>query len=201
MTFYNKVKWILGILMVFVLIVSTNLIDRNNFARVNDSVATLYDDRLVANHLIYEMSKAVQEKEVAVALSDSVFFAQQNRQVNEAIDGFITRFERTKLTMDETRTFDQLKGNLKFLKNSENAFRQSNFEEKDPIQKSISLVKQNLDELSEIQLSEGVKQMSISQRAMDTVELFTQIEIYLLIFLAIVIQIIVMYNPKKKTED
>ncbi|PKP42222.1 MAG: chemotaxis protein, partial [Bacteroidetes bacterium HGW-Bacteroidetes-12] len=45
----------------------------------------------------------------------------------------------------------------------------------------------------------GSRQMSISKRALDTVELFTQIEIYVLVFLAIVIQIIVMYKPKEKS--
>jgi hypothetical protein len=32
------------------------------------------------------------------------------------------------------------------------------------------------------------------------VELFTQLEIYILIFLAIVIQVIVIYNPKEEDE-
>ncbi|MBN2867557.1 MAG: chemotaxis protein, partial [Flavobacteriaceae bacterium] len=64
--------------------------------------------------------------------------------------------------------------------------------------KHISKIKKNLEDLSKIQLLEGSKQMSISKKAIDSVELFTQIEIYLLIFLAIVIQIIVMYNPKKE---
>jgi hypothetical protein len=64
--------------------------------------------------------------------------------------------------------------------------------------KQIAKIKKNLDDLSKIQLLEGSKQMSISKKAIDSVELFTQIEIYLLIFLAIVIQIIVMYNPKKE---
>lgn len=41
--------------------------------------------------------------------------------------------------------------------------------------------------------------MSISKQALDTVELFTQIEIYILVLLAIIIQIIVMYNPKAKS--
>ena len=63
MGFYNKLKWILGILMVFVLIIATNLIDKNNFVRVRDSVVTIYEDRLVANDLIFEMLKSVQEKE------------------------------------------------------------------------------------------------------------------------------------------
>lgn len=73
MGFYNKLKWILGILMVFVLIIATNLIDKNNFVRVRDSVVTIYEDRLVANDLIFEMLKSVQEKELAVAISDSTF--------------------------------------------------------------------------------------------------------------------------------
>jgi hypothetical protein len=73
MTFYNKIKWVLGILMVFVLIVATNLIDRSNFIQVRDSVVTIYEDRLIANDLIFEISKLVQEKEIAVALSDSIF--------------------------------------------------------------------------------------------------------------------------------
>lgn len=73
MTFFNKIKWVLSILMVFVLIVTTNLIDRNNFIRVKDSVVTIYEDRLIAKDLIFEMSKAVQEKEVAVAASDTTF--------------------------------------------------------------------------------------------------------------------------------
>ncbi|MFT6959062.1 MAG: hypothetical protein ACJA17_000150 [Polaribacter sp.] len=31
MTFYNKVKWVLGIFMIFILIIATNLIDKSNF--------------------------------------------------------------------------------------------------------------------------------------------------------------------------
>ncbi len=74
MTFYNKIKWVLGILMVFILILCTNLIDRNNFIRVKNSVVTIYNDRIIASDLIFEMSKLFHEKEIAVILLDSVFF-------------------------------------------------------------------------------------------------------------------------------
>jgi len=57
MRFYNKVKWVLGILIVFILILATNLIDRNNFIRVKDSVVTIYEDRLIASDLVFEMFK------------------------------------------------------------------------------------------------------------------------------------------------
>lgn len=199
MTFYGKIKWVLGILMVFVLIVTTNLIDRNNFVRVKDSVVTIYEDRLIANDLIFEMSQSVQKKEVALASSDSTFFAQKNNKVNDGMKGFIARFEETKLTDEESKVFADLKQNLETLRDSESAYVASGFMTKDDLEQEISKVKTNLYDLSKIQLREGSRQMNISKRAIDTVELFTQIEIYLLVFMAIVIQIIVMYRPKNKS--
>lgn len=196
MTFYNKVKWVLGILMIFILILATNLIDKNNFVRVKDSVVAIYEDRLIANDLIYEISNSIQEKEIAVAVSDSVFFLDRNKQVSKDIQGFVYRFEQTKLTTKERQVFNDFKKNLESLRNFETAFIQSKFVQNTALVKRISEVKDNLYDLSKIQLDEGKKQMSISEKAISSVELFTQIEIYVLIFLAILIQIIVIYKPK-----
>jgi len=196
MTFYNKVKWVLGILMIFILILATNLIDKNNFVRVKDSVVAIYEDRLIANDLIYEISNSIQEKEIAVAVSDSVFFLDRNKQVIKDIHGFVYRFEQTKLTTKERQVFNDFKKNLESLRNFETAFIQSKFVQNTALVKRISEVKDNLYDLSKIQLDEGKKQMSISEKAISSVELFTQIEIYILIFLAILIQIIVIYKPK-----
>lgn len=199
MTFFNKIKWILGILMVFVLIVTTNLIDRNNFIRVKDSVVSIYEDRLVAKNLILDISNSIHKKEIAVALTDSVFFENSNNGENKNIQNLISKFETTKLTKEESETFSDLKENLNQLNKTESEFVKSSYTSKDDMFKQISKIKKNLEDLSKIQLLEGSKQMSISKKAIDSVELFTQIEIYLLIFLAIVIQIIVMYNPKKES--
>lgn len=196
MAFFNKVKWILGILMVFVLIIATNLIDRNNFLRVKDSVITIYEDRLVAKDLIFDIYSSVQEKELAVATSDSVFFYERNDQVNNHIQSLVSRFEKTKLTVEEARLLQDFKSNLESLSTSETAFIQSKFTQKATLNNQISNVKENLYDLSEIQLNEGKRQMFISKKAIDSVELFTQLEIYILIFLAIIIQIIVIYKPK-----
>ena len=198
MDFYNKLKWVLGILMVFVIIVSTNLIDRNNFIRVKDSVVTIYEDRLIATDLIFEMSEAIHTKELAIALEDSIYYTKQNKEANQEVGELISRYELTRLTGNETKIFKELKNNFETLKTLELTYVESSFKQKDLLNQHISELKQNLSELSKIQINEGRKQMSISKKAIDTVELFTQIEIYLLVFLAIIIQIIVMYNPKKK---
>jgi hypothetical protein len=50
--------------MIFILIITTNLIDKSNFTRVKDSVVAIYEDRLIANDLIFEISNSIGQKEV-----------------------------------------------------------------------------------------------------------------------------------------
>ncbi|WP_191859467.1 MCP four helix bundle domain-containing protein [Hanstruepera ponticola] len=198
MAFYNKAKWVLGILIVFVLIVATNLIDRNNFIRVKDSVTTIYEDRLIAKDIIFDMSKLIHEKEVAIVSTDSVFFNSSNKVVNNSLQELLLKFEQTKLTKEENQIFSNLKEDVLVLKGLEDNYLQDNRTNKSKYLNQIKVVKGDLNDLSDIQIDEGKRQMFISKKAIDTVELFTQIEIYLLIFLAIVIQIIIMYKPKEK---
>lgn len=198
MNFYDKVKWILGILMVFVLIITTNLLDRNNFIRVKDSVVSIYEDRLIANDLIFEITNSIKQKEIAIVTSNADFFKLTNESENKNIEFSIERYEKTKLTSEERLVFDQFKANIDKLKIKESQFVQNGMDDKSNLLKLLFEIDENLHDLNKIQLNEGRRQMSISQKAIDTVELFTQIEIYLLVFLAIVVQVIVMYNPKKE---
>jgi len=198
MAFLNKAKWVLGILIVFVLILSTNIIDRENFLRVKAAIITIYEDRLIANDLLFEMLESVQDKEIAAATVDSVFFLEKNPLINKDIKVFVSKFQQTKLTSEEETIFEKLKDNIEKLKITEVAFVESKFSEKTALLNQISKVKKNLHALSKIQLNEGGRQMSISKNAMETMELFTTIEINILIFLAILIQIVVIYNPNKK---
>ena len=125
--------------MIFILIIATNLIDKNNFIRVKDSVVAIYEDRLIANDLIFEISNSIREKEVALAISDSVFFSNRNKIINENIQFNVLRFEETKLTIDEGKIFKNFKKNLELLTNSESAFIHSKFVNKVPLFKNISV--------------------------------------------------------------
>lgn len=198
MTFFSKLKWVLGILVVFLLIITTNLIDRNNFVRVKESVETIYEDRLVAKNLIYEMMSSVHQKEIALVKKDSIFYKLENSKIDAKIDNLILKFESTKLTNSESGIFDNLKNNLNALFEVEKKLKDSNYTDNSKALSQIQRVKQDLDDLSEIQLDEGSRQLSISKRAIDNVELFTQLEIYVLIIMAIAIQIIIIYKPKNE---
>lgn len=200
MNFLDKVKWILGISVVFFSIIATNLIDRMSFERVKDSVVAIYEDRLVAKDLVFELSLYVQEKEVAKASNDFVFFNKRNKVVNDSIEQLTIKFLRTEMTEREARVFNDLQLNLVKLKGLENSINLEQEVEKGDFKIQLVRIKENLHDLSKIQLIEGKRQVFLSERAMDTVDLFTKLEILVLIILAVLVQIIVIYRPKQSRD-
>lgn len=183
--------------MVFAIILSTNLIDRDNFNKLRYSVVTIYEDRVVANDLIFEMSLLIREKEIALAASDSAFFLKRNDKINENIQIFIEKFEQTKLTTKEARIFNNLKDEIKTLERLEIEFINSEFRKNIDLLNSIKAIIINLHDLSKVQLEEGRKQMALSNKTMETIDLFTQVEVIFLIVMAVLVQIIILYKPKQ----
>jgi len=198
MSFFNKIKWVLGVLMVFGIIAATNLIDKNNFVRVKQSVETIYEDRLLAKGYIFEMLKEIHKKEIAVVSGDSSFFKLQNESVNLKLSDLSDRFGKTRLTEKEAEVLADLEKNLEDLMKREKEFIEKDYTEPIILLESLEIIEEDLNILSSIQLEEGKKELRISKKAVENVELFTQIEIYVLIVMAVIIQIIVMYNPRRR---
>lgn len=198
MTIYGKLKWILGILLVFVLVLATNLIDRNNFISVRDSIVTIYEDRLIANDLLFDMAAAIHQKELALASADTSFFKDQNQKVTANIQAILQAYEQTRLTDEERQVFKGLKKDVAALESAEVDFVATGFLRDDLMHKTITAIKGDLLQLSKIQLTEGRRQMLKSNETLDLVELYTRIEIIFLVVLAVLLQVIVLYKPRAK---
>jgi len=198
MNLFNKIRWVTSILLVFLIVLATNLIDRNNFNKLKYSVTTIYEDRIVASDLLFEMLLLVQEKQVAFVSSDSLFFQEKNKKNDREIGGLIERYEKTELTQKEEYIFNDLKDELGKLKNLEKQYVLSESKDYRIPLKRIEQIVGHLHNLSKVQLEEGRHQVSISNRTMDTINLFTQVEIVFLILMAILIQVIVLYKPKRE---
>lgn len=198
MSFYNKLKWVLAIVLVFVLLVTTKIIDSRHFKKVKDSVVTIYEDRLIADDLIFEMSRSLHEKEIAAVVMDTAFFKGLNSDVNKDIEDYITRFEKTKLTSKEKTVFDNFKANFDRLRKTEQAFISNEFSSNESILQDITNIREDLYELTKIQLVEGNRQMSISKEAIESVDFYGKIEIYFLAFIAVLILILVLFKPSVK---
>ncbi|HKK76838.1 MAG TPA: hypothetical protein VJ953_17310 [Saprospiraceae bacterium] len=198
MEIINKIKWALTLLLVFFSILATNLIDKNNFRKIKTSVVTIYEDRIVANDLIFEYLLLTHEKELALAASDQTFFSQRNPEVNQELNRVTEQYEATKLTKDEAISFGALREDLDQLMVMEESINIST--PKEAYRLLLSDIKKNLDKLAQIQLEEGRKQMTMSRNTFKEVESFTRIENYCLIALAILIPIIIFGStrPLKK---
>jgi len=197
MTIFSKVKWIASILLVFFIVLITNLIDRGNFKRLRNSVTAIYEDRIVASDILFELSILLQKKEIAVISSDRLYFQKENGKANQDIEGLIEKYGQTKLTKNEREMYQHLKEELSDLKSLEMNYNSSDAKAKASLLKSIDKIDRYLHDLSKIQLGEARRQMFISDDAMDVINLFTQAEIVFLIIMAILVQIIVLYKPKE----
>lgn len=194
---FNKIKWVLAVLLVFFLILATNFIDKNNFNRVKDSIVNIYEDRLLAKGILFDMSMLVNEKYLAVRTQDDSFTVAQNNKLNAQINKLVNDFKTTKLIPKEKEIFDELSLNIEEV----NALEKDSLVYNEVIAEKLDEVKYNLVQLSKIQLEEGKRQMFLGKKAIDSVELLSQIEVYCLIFLAVIIQIIVLSGFKKKKKS
>ncbi|WP_397300302.1 MCP four helix bundle domain-containing protein [Nonlabens ulvanivorans] len=195
----NKIKWSVGLFLVIGLILATNFIDRNNFKRVQDSVSTIYEDRLVAKDLIYDIQLEIHEKELLIALNNTTAYLSQKNKAQDELNDSMTQFSTTKLTLEEEKVFNNLQTELAALFTLENAtdFTAVNGQDNSRLQQQLDLINETLLKLSDIQIKEGNRQMHIGKKAMASMELLTQMEVWIMIVLGVIIQVIILYNPKK----
>jgi hypothetical protein len=192
MTLFHRIKWVMSILLVFVLIVATNLIDRDNFRRIKDSIVTIYEDRILAKDLIIEYLGLVHEKEMAVMSGDTDFYKERCGVVNQEFEHLTSRYRETKFTRKETVVFDKFQDDWEEMSKMEASSNVDN----DSYKKLLFDCEDKLHQLAKIQVEESKNQLAIGKKAFSEIELFTQIEIYFLIFLAILVQIFILYRPK-----
>ncbi|MCB0560590.1 MAG: chemotaxis protein [Lewinellaceae bacterium] len=197
MTIFNKIRWVASILLVFFIVLMTNLIDKDNFNKLSYSVTTIYEDRIVASDLLFEMSRIIQKKEIAIISTDTTFPGNGNSESNRELNNLIERYNQTKLTEKEKFVFNQLQDELKTLERKE---QETENVASSALLKSIDKINQHLYDLSKIQLQEGRQQVFISDKAKDNINLFTQVEIIFLIIMAVMIQVIILYKPKQFSE-
>ncbi|MBR9860546.1 chemotaxis protein [bacterium] len=175
----------------------TNLIDKENFDRLSSSVTTMYEDRIVASDLLFEMSKILHEQEIAILTSDSATISTEQKGYQEDLAQLAAKYRETKLTEKESLLFQKVQEEFEFLKQNE---MQNSAAAKEEALKSINKIDDHLYDLSKIQIQEGRRQVFISDKAKDSIELFTQAEIIFLIIIAILIQVIILYKPKDQRE-
>lgn len=191
----KKLKWTAALLIVFLLIIATNLVDRQHFRRVKESVVAIYEDRLVVKDLIFELKLLVDQKKLALLTEDDVFFAQRNEQVNDSISAMIDRFYATQLTAEERdylNSFAEKAQSLPAIEKDLNKDSSGRAE----LTKALASIEADLYVLSKIQLTEGKKQLMKANKSVSAMDYLTGLEVIALVVIGAFVIFIWIYKPK-----
>jgi hypothetical protein len=143
---------------------------------------------------MFELINKIHEKEVAHLKKNSNYFNQKSNGVNTKILALLDECTHNNSSREERKLLSAIEDESTelFLIEKDTLLLYSNTEY---LQK-INGVKQNIGRLAKVQVEKGKSQKLNSREALASSNLFSQIEIYILIAIAIVVQIIVIYPSK-----
>ena len=179
-SFSNHVNIGFALLVVFLLVFATNRIDKRHFETVQDTLTTVYEDRVVAQDYVYKMNNIIHQKQLQLLDSNST---DNQNNLNKEFATLIDVFSTTKLTPKESKIFDGLKQNFEILKNNEN--QDDNQLNQNELLDIINTIKTDLDNLALIQLSESKYKVGIAQKSLDTNNLMSTLEIVFLVLISL----------------
>jgi len=168
---------------VLCLVMLTNIQEQHLVKRINESVTSLYSDRLVVGDYIHQLSNRMEE--LLILLSETSFSPKDVNLELKKINQLNTLYEKTVLTDKENINFNEFKIYIQQITQHVNSMDYANAIE---ISKHA---RQTLETLSSIQLEEGKVKLDEVLRMTSTSTLMSYIEIVILIVIAVLIQILV----------
>ena len=195
MNLSGKLRVGAAFLLVFLLILATNRLDQHHYETVQTKITSVYKDRVLAQHYVYQISGIVHEQVQKVRYEASTDKAEMAR-----LDSLMTVFRGTKLTQEEGRVLERLQRQL----NSLNTISAQLVSEPDAVrlsnQELVDVSKQirsSLDRLSAIQQEESWNLKKAAQISLDRNSFVSRAELLALAIIAVLVQIIIFYRPSK----
>ncbi len=180
----NRLNIGVALVVVFLLVFATNRIDKRHFETVQDVLVTVYNDRIVAQDIVYKMNNIMHERQLL--LLDSNVVGNQNK-LNTEFDALIEMFATTKLTPKEAKTLESLKRNYDSLK--QNLSKNENKDQEALLIENIAVIKIDLNSLSKTQLTESKYKIGVAQKSLNTNNHISTLEIVFLVIIGVVVQL------------
>ncbi len=191
LSFVQRFQAALALLVVFLLIFATNRLDARHFEAVQETINTVYDDRVVAQDYIYQLSNLYHRKALRIATGEDDSVANENAEIAE----LLAKFAQTKLTPQEHEYFERLKQDHKALLKQEEGVPS---QERDAaIAKILISVEKGLNDLASVQIQESRRQTELAQTFFNASNLHSRIEIGFLVVIGLLMQVLVLVRPWK----
>ncbi|WP_190300274.1 MCP four helix bundle domain-containing protein [Rufibacter hautae] len=202
----HKTKAALLLAVVMVLVLAKNTLDNKTVTKLGSSFATVYEDRLLVESYIYQLSGHLYQKKMLV---DNSFYAGNDGKLasglqenNKAIATLLTEFGKTELTHAEARYLAAFNQNHQALQALENQYLQQVGGEaaqpaKQKLDAKFQLATNYLNHLSRIQVAEGKRLNDSTKQMMAGSEVLTQLAFVLVISIGIMIQVLIFASKSK----
>ncbi len=202
LSFEQRIRAGAALVIVFLLILATNMIDKHHFDVVQKNMTSIYEDRLMAKNYIYCISRQLVLKQNVLQTGDLAYAAKVNQIANDSIHSLLDKYSGTKLTEMESRHFNSLGNRIDKLFEHEKKFgKEESVNEELHLMNSTenyySDIFRHLDALSAIQIKEGKRALIFSNQTINSSNLIAKIEIGVLIFIGVLLQLLIFLKPLK----
>lgn len=205
----KKLRAMLIIGGLLLLIYGKNLIERQAFKDISNTFTEVYNDRLVVEGYIFQISEMLFQIQKLVDHCDIGYdyskVVDEIANHEQSILAIVEDFEGTKLTEKENGYLSDFKKiivndlsikNYNLLYSDSSGVNQAQVKLYD---QKITQARKDLDNLSKIQLEEGEKLISKAKVQINRSQIWAQFEVALLIVLIIVMFLLIFRNSEENT--
>ncbi|MBA4241755.1 MAG: hypothetical protein C0448_13595 [Sphingobacteriaceae bacterium] len=205
----HKGKIALLLLIIIFLGIFSSQTYNDNISKIGDSFSEVYSDRIIAQDYIYKMVKILHKVEFVLSqpftddLEKKILFTADDRL---EISLLLENYEHTKLTAKEKVIFNEFKNNILVMIAFEKKYlNEHNYDVRENIFKSqtyyLNQSLNQLDKLSEIQISRVKDLNEKSQKSVSFSTLLNQFDWALLIIIGIAIQMLIFSSKSSKPKQ
>lgn len=186
----EKIRTILGLVMIIILVFMTNRLDKKHFEEVQETIISIHYDRVVAQDYLFQLTNLVQEDHRKV-LKGELNSIDQSGETKALLD----QYAETTLTKRESEVFGRLKDNIDLVSSP------NNIEPGASSEAIFARIDQNLKELAGIQVKESKTLKISAQDSLDSNNLMSNMEMILIILFGIILQFVLFSGGKKKVKE
>lgn len=189
-----QIAFLLAIILVGILV--KNVMERNNVSELGDSFSSVYEDRLLVESYIYQLSNHLYQKKLIFdnCNVDGNLMTYQNQleKHNNDISNLIKEYEKTKFTETESTFFQSFKNSIRKITFLETQYMMSALGKNNPeLDEQFKLAAADLQHLSTIQISEGKILSDQSKKIVAGSTILTQFELGMIVVIGLIIQALI----------
>lgn len=191
----QRIRTGLSLLLVFALIFATNILDKRHFKTAQNSINSVYEDRLLVKGYIYELNNIFHRKQLLVVTND---LTQDEILSDQArIDTLIEKFSRTQLTYTESKYLDRLQEDTQAFQQLA-AMADTSQLAQTSLTNNLTGIQQTLNQLADIQIEEGENILKMAQHSLTMNAFVSKMETWALIIIGIILQFLIFFRPGSK---